>query len=81
MTATDVKIVTKQVVINKHYSSHLIPITGDEKCIDEIQEALNELDELKRDVARYMELDATPKKAYNNNEYWKLREKLSKVGN
>ena len=48
MTAyTDVKIITKQVVINTSTSTRLIPITADEKCIDEIQRALNKLEELK----------------------------------
>ena len=46
--ATDKNIITKQVVINTPTSAHLLPITADEKVIDEIQQALNELERLKR---------------------------------
>ncbi len=48
MTATDIKIVTKQVVINEHLSSHLLPITADEKVIDLIQSKLTCLEELEK---------------------------------
>ena len=44
--ATDKNIITKQVVINTPTSAHLLPITADEKVIDEIQQALNELERL-----------------------------------
>ena len=40
-------IITKQVVINTPTSARLLPITADEKVIDEIQQALTELEELK----------------------------------
>lgn len=46
--ATDKNIITKQVVINTPTSAHLLPITADEKVIDEIQQALNELERLKK---------------------------------
>ncbi|MCK9482095.1 MAG: hypothetical protein M0R38_10105 [Bacteroidia bacterium] len=46
--ATDKNIITKQVVINTSTSAHLLPITADEKVIDEIQQALNELERLKK---------------------------------
>ena len=45
--ATDKNIITKQVVINTPTSARLLPITADKKVIDEIQQALNELEELK----------------------------------
>ena len=41
---TDQNIITKQVIINTPTSSRLIPITADEKSIDEIQKALDELE-------------------------------------
>lgn len=46
--ATDKNIITKQVVINTPTSARLLPITADEKVIDEIQQALNELERLKK---------------------------------
>ena len=46
--ATDKNIITKQVVINTPTSAHLLPITADEKVIDKIQQALNELERLKK---------------------------------
>ena len=46
--ATDKSTITKQVVINTPTSARLLPITADEKVIDEIQQALTELEELKR---------------------------------
>lgn len=46
--ATDKNIITKQVVINTPGSAHLLPITADEKVIDKIQQALNELERLKK---------------------------------
>jgi hypothetical protein len=46
--ATDKNIITKQVVINTPTSTRLLPITADEKVIDEIQQALNELERLKK---------------------------------
>ena len=46
--ATDKNIITKQVVINTPMSARLLPITADEKVIDEIQQALNELERLKK---------------------------------
>ena len=46
--ATDKNIITKQVVINTPTSARLLPITADEKVIDEIQQALNELECLKK---------------------------------
>ncbi len=46
--ATDKNIITKQVVINTPTSAHLLPITADEKVIDEIQQALDELERLKK---------------------------------
>ena len=42
--ATDKNIITKQVVINTSTSARLLPITADEKVIDEIQQALAERD-------------------------------------
>ena len=45
---TPKNIVTKQLIINKHMSSRLIPITADEKLIDEIQQALNRLEVLEK---------------------------------
>jgi hypothetical protein len=45
--ATDKNIITKQVVINTPTSARLLPITADEKVIDEIQQSLTELEELK----------------------------------
>ena len=53
--ATDKNIITKQVVINTPTSAHLLPITADEKVIDEIQQALNELERLKK-VEKLLEL-------------------------
>ena len=46
--ATDKNIITKQVVINTPTSAHVLPITADEKVINEIQQALNELERLKK---------------------------------
>ena len=46
--ATDKNIITKQVVINTPTSARLLPITADEKVIDQIQQALNELERLKK---------------------------------
>ena len=46
--ATDKNIITKQVVINTPTSARLLPITADKKVIDEIQQALNELERLKK---------------------------------
>ena len=53
--ATDKNIITKQVIINTPTSAHLLPITADEKVIDEIQQALNELERLKK-VEKLLEL-------------------------
>ena len=53
--ATDKNIITKQVVINTPTSARLLPITADEKVIDEIQQALNELERLKK-VEKLLEL-------------------------
>ncbi len=49
--ATDKNVITKQVVINTPTSARLLPITADEKVIDEIQQALDELEELKKSDA------------------------------
>jgi len=46
--AADKNIITKQVVINTPTSARLLPITADEKVIDEIQQALTELEALKK---------------------------------
>ncbi len=46
--ATDKNIITKQVVINTPTSTCLLPITADEKVIDEIQQFLNEIERLKK---------------------------------
>ena len=54
---TDVKIITKQIIINTPTSSHLIPITADEKGIQKIQDVIDEHEELKKDVKRYIFLD------------------------
>jgi len=54
--ATDKNIITKQVVINTLTSARLLPITADEKVIDEIQQALNELERLKKKDKRLLEL-------------------------
>ena len=53
--ATDKNIITKQVVINTPTSARLLPITADEKVIDEIQQALNELERLKK-IEKLLEL-------------------------
>jgi len=58
--ATDKNIITKQVVINTPTSARLLPITADEKVIDEIQQALNELERLKKQeklLSLYRKLD------------------------
>ena len=78
---TDVNIITKQVIINTPTSAHLLPITADEKVIDKIQQALAELEELKRDVKRYFELDNNYQKSsheYHEMEY--IKTELLKVG-
>ena len=53
--ATDKNIITKQVVINTPTSARLLPITADAKVIDEIQQALNELERLKK-IEKLLEL-------------------------
>lgn len=45
---TDVKIITKQIIINTPTSSHLIPITADEKSIQKIQDVIDEHESLKK---------------------------------
>ena len=84
--ATDKNIITKQVVINTPTSARLLPITADEKVIDERQQALTELEELKRDVKRYFELEYRAKIGNGIDdmeavEYARLSIKLMKVGN
>lgn len=92
--ATDKNIITKQVVINTPTSARLLPITADEKVIDEIQQALTSYEELERDVKRYFEIKNTidkyerlNKKNEIPNELWvkfryikKAIMKLLKVG-
>lgn len=52
MTATDIKVITKQVVINEHMSSHLLPITADERIINLIQSKLTRLEDLEYNYER-----------------------------
>ncbi len=75
---TDVNIITKQIVINGHMSSHLLPITADEKIIDLIQSKLDKYEQLQKDINRYMYLKTHYSK--NEDEYQNLHSKLSKVG-
>ena len=67
--ATDKNIITKQVVINTPTSARLLPITADEKVIDEIQQALNELERLKKQeklLEKLAERDTPKKVCYDN---------------
>ena len=59
LEATDKNIITKQVVINTPTSARLLPITADEKVIDEIQQALNELEDAKHNYNSMVQM-------YNN---------------
>ena len=84
--ATDKNIITKQVVINTPTSAHLLPITADEKVIDEIQQALNELERLKKQeklLELYRELitikDELISLAYFDEGYYFIRETEKKL--
>ena len=46
-----------------------------------LREALTELEELKRDVKRYFELENKLRELHEMDEYYDLYDKLSKVGN
>ena len=46
-----------------------------------VKQALTELEELKRDVKRYFELEQTHCELHEIDEYYDLYEKLSKAGN
>lgn len=63
---TDVNIITKQIVINEHMKSHLLPITADEKIINTIQTKLDELERLqKKEIPiKVIKIDPAPIKYY-----------------
>ena len=51
------------------------------KYFENIRQALTELEELKRDVKRYFELEQKHCELHEIDEYYDLYEKLSKAGN
>lgn len=75
--ATDKNIITKQVVINTPTSARLLPITADEKVIDEIQQSLTELEELKKEVKELLGLLDVYKSHYVADE--ELSDLINKV--
>ena len=68
--ATDKNIITKQVVINTPTSARLLPITADEKVIDEIQQALNELERLKKFKETFDNYELAKKQDFIAYENW-----------
>ena len=68
--ATDKNIITKQVVINTPTSARLLPITADEKVIDEIQQALNELKRLKKFKETFDNYELVKKQDFIAYENW-----------
>ena len=80
--ATDKNIITKQVVINTPTSAHLLPITADEKVIDEIQQALNELERLKKQeklLELYRELAYYTRPIIIDDKYVELQQKIKEL--
>ncbi|MDD4068816.1 MAG: hypothetical protein PHF05_00015 [Candidatus Izemoplasmatales bacterium] len=68
--ATDKNIITKQVVINTPTSARLLPITADKKVIDEIQQALNELERLKKFKETFDNYELSKKQDFIAYENW-----------
>jgi len=68
--ATDKNIITKQVVINTPTSARLLPITADKKVIDEIQQALNELERLKKFKETFDNYELVKKQDFIAYENW-----------
>jgi len=68
--ATDKNIITKQVVINTPTSARLLPITADKKVIDEIQQALTELERLKKFKETFDNYELAKKQGFIAYENW-----------
>jgi len=68
--ATDKNIITKQVVINTPTSARLLPITADEKVIDKIQQALDELERLKKFKETFDNYELAKKQDFIAYENW-----------